>query len=158
MVQADLAISAPDFIAGLYDRKIGGGALICVGVYLISLADMVYGDRTPSIIHALGEKSKSGVDANLAMLLQYGSGQLATLHTAISLESTQDAIILGSKGRIVLKGPFWHNAESVQLTVYGQPSPTITTFACPIKHPELGYTHKQSVPVCPSLTVGCPYT
>jgi dihydrodiol dehydrogenase / D-xylose 1-dehydrogenase (NADP) len=33
MVQADLGMSAPDFIAGLYDKKLGGGALVCVGKY-----------------------------------------------------------------------------------------------------------------------------
>ena len=62
----------------LFDLALGGGALLDLGVYVVSFAQMLLG--TPSRVVAAGSLFPSGADAEAALLLGYGDGRTATLH------------------------------------------------------------------------------
>jgi predicted dehydrogenase len=88
-----------------FDPALGGGALLDVGVYPISLASMLLG--TPDRIVGLAELGSTGVDEQSAFVLGYPGGQLAVLSTAIRTTTPQDAVIMGEEGMIRIQPPFW---------------------------------------------------
>jgi predicted dehydrogenase len=89
----------------LFNLAAGGGALLDVGVYPVSLASMIFGPPTRIFSHA--RLGKTGVDEEAAIILSHAQGQLAVLSTAIRLETAQEAIIMGTAGRIRLHSPWW---------------------------------------------------
>jgi predicted dehydrogenase len=88
-----------------FDPALGGGALLDVGVYPISLASMLLG--TPDRIVSMAELGKTGVDEQSAFILGYPQGQLAVLYTAVRTSTPQDAVIMGETGMIRVHPPFW---------------------------------------------------
>lgn len=88
----------------LFRLDLGGGALLDLGVYPVSLASMIFGN--PEHITAMAHFGDDGVDERMGILLGYPNGSLATLFTAIRTESPKEALILGSKGRIRIHGNF----------------------------------------------------
>jgi predicted dehydrogenase len=89
----------------LFGPEFGGGALLDVGVYPVSLASMLFG--TPTRIVSTANLGPTGVDEEAAIILTHRGGQLAILHTAIRLETAQEAIITGTQGRIRIHRPWW---------------------------------------------------
>ena len=106
----------------LFDRAMGGGALLDVGIYVLSFTSMVMG-RQPDRIAALAEIGPTGVDDQNGLLLSYPCGTLALLASATRTNTPQDARILGADGSIHIHSPFW-NARSATLTVAGKPDET----------------------------------
>lgn len=92
----------------LFNPAVGGGALLDVGVYPVSLASMIFG--TPTRIVSQARLGKTGVDEEAAIILVHDQGQLAVLSTAIRLETPQEAIIMGTTGRIRIHSPWWRPA------------------------------------------------
>lgn len=90
----------------LFDRALGGGALLDVGVYCASLAQMVFGE-VPRDIQGLAHLGSTGVDEQCAWIQRYGGGQLAILSAAIRTETAQGATIYGSEGSLHIP-EFWH--------------------------------------------------
>ncbi len=101
----------------LFNPQLGGGALLDVGVYCISLASMIFGkpERITSMAH-LGE---TRVDERAAMILGYSGGQLALLSTAIRTNTPMEAIISGSEGQIRIPPLFWKPTH-ISVTVHGK--------------------------------------
>ncbi len=101
----------------LFNPQLGGGALLDVGVYCVSLASMIFGkpERITSMAH-LGE---TGVDERAAMILGYGGGQLALLSTAIRTNTPMEAVISGTEGLIRIPPLFWKPSH-VSVTVHGK--------------------------------------
>ena len=92
----------------LFNPAVGGGALLDVGVYPVSLAAMIFGPPTRIVSQArLGQ---TGVDEEAAILLTHAQGQLAALSTAIRLETAQEAIIMGTTERVRIHSPWWRPA------------------------------------------------
>lgn len=89
----------------LYDPKLGGGALLDVGVYTILLACMVFGEP-PAEISATADYSLSGVDSLCSVTLRYQNGAIARLFSGISANEPHDAYISGSNGYIHIP-TFW---------------------------------------------------
>lgn len=100
-----------------FDPTLGGGALLDVGVYPISLASMLLG--TPDRISSMAELGKTGVDEQSAFILGYPSGQLAVLYTAVRTSTPQDAVIMGENGMIRVHPPFWI-PKKMTLTIAGK--------------------------------------
>ncbi len=82
----------------LFSPELGGGALLDIGVYAISLASMVFG--TPSRVTSMAHLGETGVDEQAAIILGYDQGQLATLFTTIRTNAPGEAILMGTRGRI----------------------------------------------------------
>ncbi len=82
----------------LFTPALGGGALLDVGVYTVSLAHTVFG--TPTQITSLAHLGSTGVDEQASLLLGYDSGAIASLFCAISTDVTKEARIIGTDGYI----------------------------------------------------------
>jgi predicted dehydrogenase len=106
MVNADFGIRVdydPKF--RLFDPALGGGGLLDVGIYPLSLAQMILG--TPTQVTGLAELGETGVDEQSACVLGYDGGELAVLHSAIRTETPQEATISGTEGWIRIHSPWW---------------------------------------------------
>lgn len=95
----------------LTDPKLGGGAILDVGVYTISLATMLFGGERPVKVLAEGSILPSGVDDLAAITLTYSNGGVAQLTCSISYSMPCDAFICGTKGDLQLSHPFWCPTE-----------------------------------------------
>ena len=85
--------------------ELAGGALLDLGVYVISLASMVFGQ--PSHIKGLAHIGSTGVDEQAGIVLSYDQGQLAQLTCAIRTGLPNEALILGTEGSIKLHRTWW---------------------------------------------------
>ena len=90
----------------LFDPALGGGALLDVGVYCVSLARMVFGE-SPVETCGSAELGQSGVDEQSAWIFRYASGALAVMSSAVRTNTPHEAVICGSEGRIRIPD-FWH--------------------------------------------------
>jgi predicted dehydrogenase len=95
------------------DLKLGGGALLDIGVYPLFLCYIVLG--IPNEILAKSNFHKTGADLQTSMILQYENAQ-AILHASFVSTSNIKATINGTKGRIDLN-TLWHEAQSYTLNV-----------------------------------------
>jgi predicted dehydrogenase len=89
----------------LLNPELGGGALLDVGIYTLSLASQVFG--IPTRVTGLAHLGATGVDEQVGMVLGYGQGQLAILSAAVRTDSPQEALLLGTEGSIRIHSPFW---------------------------------------------------
>ncbi|MCL4506822.1 MAG: Gfo/Idh/MocA family oxidoreductase [Chloroflexi bacterium] len=110
----------------LFAPALGGGALLDVGVYVISFASMVLGPKPPVRVVSLAQLGETGVDEQGSYVLDYGNGVLANLFAAVRTQSAQEAVILGTEGRIRIHSQFYH-ATRITLTQYGKEDRTIET-------------------------------
>jgi predicted dehydrogenase len=90
----------------LFDPALGGGSLLDVGVYPITIAALAFGTR-PDRITSLAHLGRNGVDEQAAYVLGYTDGRLALLASAIQTNTPYDAWICGTGGMIRLHAPFW---------------------------------------------------
>ena len=110
MLNASFGYTAAfDPLHRLFNPNLGGGALLDVGVYPISLASMLFG--LPSRISSLSQLGKTGVDEQSAMLFLYGQGQMAVLAAAVRTDIPQDAYIIGTEGRLRIHSPWWQSQK-----------------------------------------------
>jgi dihydrodiol dehydrogenase / D-xylose 1-dehydrogenase (NADP) len=118
MITADFGYRAPFRAESrAFDPALGGGALLDVGVYPLSLASMFLG--APDRIASLAELGQTGVDEQSAFILGYPQGQLAVLYTAVRTSTPQEAVIMGESGMIRIHPPFWV-PRKMTLTVTGK--------------------------------------
>jgi predicted dehydrogenase len=107
MVEASFGFrGGPDVTSRILAPELGGGSLLDVGVYPISLASMVFGGP-PQEITGMADVGKTGVDEQAAMILRYPNGALAILACAVRTNTLHNAVIMGTDGMIVLEAPFW---------------------------------------------------
>ena len=117
-LQADFGFRAGVNPEGrLFDPKLGGGGLMDVGVYVVSLASFFFG--TPDRITSLANMGSTGVDEEAALLLGYEGGEMAVLSTAVRLNTPQVATLLGTDGKLVIEGPWW-KADALTVSAKGQ--------------------------------------
>lgn len=106
----------------LFDPALGGGGLLDVGVYPISLASMIFG--TPDRITGLATLGETGIDESAVMALGYPGGALAALTTGVRINTPQAAVLLGTDGRITLPSPWWKPTKLI-VSRSGQPDEVI---------------------------------
>jgi len=106
MLFADFGFAAGfDPKARLFNPELGGGALLDVGVYTLSLSSMLFGP--PGRITSTAHLGQTGVDEQSAFILSGEAGQLSVLSCAVSTSTPQDAVIMGDKGQIRIHPPWW---------------------------------------------------
>ena len=93
----------------LFAPELGGGALLDLGVYPVSLAHMVFG--RPESIVSLASLGPTGVDDQSGILLRYAAGQIAVLHTAMGVVTPTEASIIGTQGRLRLHSHFYRTDD-----------------------------------------------
>lgn len=89
----------------LWEPDLGGGALLDLGIYPLTLAHLVLG--SPSSIHAEATLTDKGVDLNTSILLRYPTGAHALLSCTMGSRGKVGAIIVGDKARIEIDGAFY---------------------------------------------------
>jgi len=111
LVQADFGFRANvNPKSRLFDPALGGGALLDVGVYNVSLASMVLGAE-PTDLAAQAELGSTGVDEQLGCVLKYPGGRLAVLSTAIRTTTPMEATIIGTEGYVRLHSMWWRGSR-----------------------------------------------
>jgi predicted dehydrogenase len=89
----------------LRDPALGGGALLDLGIYPITLAHLLLG--RPDTIEVRAQLTPEGVDQQTGLLFGYGSGALAMLSCGFVGETGNAATVTGTTGRIELPAPFF---------------------------------------------------
>jgi predicted dehydrogenase len=106
-VQADLGVQRVfDAQDRLFALELGGGALLDLGVYVVSFAQMILG--TPGSVTAVGSLFPTGVDAEAALLLGYADGRSAVLTTSLRNALPGQARVFGTTGWIDVLPRFHH--------------------------------------------------
>jgi len=95
----------PDPAHRLFSPDLAGGALLDLGVYLVSLSSFLVG--TPSRVTAVGQFTSTGVDAQVCAILVNGRGALSTLFTTLTAPTPTGAFIAGTNGTLRLDSPFY---------------------------------------------------
>lgn len=105
-VEADFGIPGPFPPSHrLRARELGGGALLDLGVYPVTLAHLILG--VPETVRAWASLYPEGTDQNTGLVLGYASGAVAVLHCGSLGESAQRAAITGTTGRVEVPRQFW---------------------------------------------------
>lgn len=102
----------------LYNPHLGGGALLDVGIYPVSMAWMVFG-QAPTTITGAAHLGKTGVDENASIIFGYEQGQIATLYASVRTFTPSEAIIMGTKGRLKIHA-FMFRPTKLTLTLNEQ--------------------------------------
>jgi predicted dehydrogenase len=134
-VQADLGVQRDfDPADRLFAKDLGGGALLDLGVYVVSFAQMVLGD--PDTVTATGSLFETGVDAEASLLLGYADGRSATLMTSLRNALPGQARVFGTAGWVDVP-PRFHHPQTIVLHRAGADPEVISL-------PQLGsgYSHE----------------
>ncbi|BAO54023.1 oxidoreductase, C-terminal [Nonlabens marinus S1-08] len=99
----------------LRDPKLGGGALLDIGIYPLYLSLLLLGE--PQRLKAEAILDDRGIDTYCAIIGQF-AGKAKSVMEASFLSHTQtEAFIYGIKGFIHMKSPF-HNCSDIEVTTY----------------------------------------
>jgi predicted dehydrogenase len=78
---------------------LGGGALMDLGTYPVSLTRLVAGER-PIRVQALARWHRSGVDETLVASMEHAGGLLAQISCSFATSAHRQALIVGTAGAI----------------------------------------------------------
>jgi predicted dehydrogenase len=101
-----------------FDLSLGGGVLLDMGIYPLSLAYFMFGK--PVEVFSSAIVGKTGVDEQIAVALRFPEDRLANLSASIRSDTPCDAAVAGSEGTIRIHSPFWHT-ERLTLMRRGEP-------------------------------------
>lgn len=96
----------------LYDKALGGGGILDVGGYPVSLARLVAGAAVgktfddPVMVKGTGSIGQSGVDEFAYGLLRFASGFTAEIGCAVARTMENTATVIGTKGTVHLPDPW----------------------------------------------------
>lgn len=106
MVKADFqCLNEVNVEDRLFAKKLGGGALLDLGVYPLSFAMSVLGNQPAKVIAQA--HMRYDVDFDTTVLLQYENGAMATLFASFDYTGNNGAVIVGEKGSIVVEHWFF---------------------------------------------------
>ncbi len=109
----------------LFNPENGGGAVLDLGVYVISFAQHFLG--TPDVVHAVGGTYPNGVEGEFALLFGYNDGRSATLSGSFKTLGPGRFMLLGTEGWLDVHARFhrspsitiWRGKEATTLTFDG---------------------------------------
>lgn len=112
-VNADFGFKAPVDLQGrLFNKDLGGGTLLDIGIYPIYLSLMTLG--VPDNIKSTATLNEEGIDTYCAMLFEYKNSSKAKLESTFQAETPTEAHIYGTKGKITMHYRF-HHSEKISL-------------------------------------------
>jgi predicted dehydrogenase len=106
LLQADFGFRAEfDPASRLFDPHLGGGGLLDVGIYPLSLSSMVFGE--PVSVQGAAHVGTSRVDEQAGIVLGHAGGGLSLLACGIRTTTPHGAEICGTEGRLRIRAPWW---------------------------------------------------
>ena len=132
LLHADFGFASPVTQNRLFDPRLGGGALLDVGVYPVSLASYLLG--TPTAVSSHAHLGTTGVDEQNAIVLKHQNGALALLSSAIRAATPQEARVMGTEGNIRICAPWWQPEKLILTGANGE-----ETFSSKLPHNGYAY-------------------
>lgn len=93
----------------LYNKQLGGGALLDIGIYPVFLSLLTLG--TPKHIEANATMSVTGVDESIKIVFEYEDGQSAKLEASLIRLTPVEGWLQGEKGALKMHRNFHHTKE-----------------------------------------------
>jgi len=121
MIQVAFGFGGGDTIdpsGRLFDKKLGGGGILDVGCYPVSMARLVAGiaqDKpfeNPVDVSGDGKLGTTGVDEWAAAVMRFENGIIAQVATAIRAPLDNSLNIYGSEGKITVSDPWVADREN----------------------------------------------
>jgi predicted dehydrogenase len=104
----------------LYDRSLGGGALLDLGIYAVSMvASFLDDDLTVS---ALGTLTDTEVDGSTSAVFRDGAGRHGAISTSLWSELPNRASVNGTRGRVEL-GYNYMIPTDLRIVTFGEGNP-----------------------------------
>ena len=103
----------PDGPARLSQPELAGGALLDLGVYPVSFADLVLG--APSSVSAHGTLTPLGVDATTTVTVSGDGGAQGLLSCTMAGVTPCTAVVAGTEARLELSGAFYGAGSTIRL-------------------------------------------
>ena len=128
-IQSSFAFDIPfDPHGRHFDPAQGGGALLDIGVYNLSMSQWAmqaaFGACPPLVsVEASGVAAPSGVDQRVAASLRFANGVVAQLFCAFDCQSDRGLRLFGERGVISVPERFWEGTEA--LLRHGLQAPTV---------------------------------
>lgn len=116
-IHADFGFKAKPEVARLFDKQLGGGSLLDIGLYPLFISLIILGE--PEKITSSASFTEEGVDESCGMILNYADGATAVLNSTFAADTQTEAWIHGSEGSIKLHGRF-HNPSKLSLWKNGE--------------------------------------
>ncbi|HET6147804.1 MAG TPA: Gfo/Idh/MocA family oxidoreductase [Polyangia bacterium] len=88
-----------------YRADMGGGTLLDVGFYPVTVSRLCYGAEPTRVIAALSREAESGVDVLASAILEFPGG-MSVFSCGMQLSPSQHVALMGSKGRISFDVPW----------------------------------------------------
>ncbi|MFC5045308.1 Gfo/Idh/MocA family protein [Aquimarina hainanensis] len=101
----------------VYNKALGGGSLLDIGIYPLFAALSMIG--YPDDIQASANMTSTGVDENCHIKLQYKSGVSASLYSTITKKTKTEAILVFEEGTIHIHSQF-HKPTSFTIEKNGK--------------------------------------
>ena len=108
---------APDPEHRIFKPELGGGALLDLGIYVVSFSSMVLG--TPDRVVSVIEPAFTGVDGQTSIILSHPGGAQATLNATSLAKTATRAAIVGTDGRIEID-PQFYRPTTFSLVMLGE--------------------------------------
>ena len=109
LVQADLGFPADSDPSGrLFTARLGGGSLLDVGVYPLTLAMSFVG--APTSASAVARLNDDGVDTQVSAAMHHDHGT-STWSCSLETDSGMEATVGGTLGSLRFEAPFHHSAR-----------------------------------------------
>jgi predicted dehydrogenase len=118
----------------LFDPALGGGSLLDLGVYPITIAWGVLGP--PDDFEAWAHLGETGVDEQFGALLTYRSGAMASVSSSLRAFGANEAIVAGDHGYVRIPQPFHHASR---LEVHDAPDGDFEVIETPYEGNGYGY-------------------
>lgn len=118
----------------LFNPALGGGAVLDLGVYVISFAQQLLG--TPSLVHAVGGLYPNGVEGEAGILLGWDDGRYSTQAIGFTAPGPGRQVVAGTKGWVEVK-PRFHRGEQLSVHLLGREPEELT-----LPRTGVGYCHE----------------
>ncbi len=118
----------------LLDPALGGGALLDLGIYPLSMAAYFLGPVASA--HAIAELGATGVDEQTAFTLRHADGGLSSCFCSFRVTTPRELVISGPLGSVRVARPF---SEARQITITRNDS-EVRTLTMPLLGN--GYAHE----------------
>ena len=104
-VDCNRGIKMPMNVPRLWNNKLGGGCLMDIGVYTVSILTMIFGPKLPETIQCMGNVD-GNVDTMFSCMIKYNDKQYAVMNGTFYGNNTNECNIIGTRGRIRIFGKF----------------------------------------------------